>query len=104
MLPMPTMDTTTLLPYTTLFRSVYRFLVAIDDVQHACRCAGFHEQFGKAQRNARVLPNCSWKPRSQEHTSELQSHVNLVCRLLLEKKKQKQMRSAAAPAMLRTLH
>src|SRR6267142_1455030 len=29
----------------------------------------------------------SWKPRSEEHTSELQSHVNLVCRLLLEKKK-----------------
>src|SRR5690242_21827885 len=29
-------------------------------------------------------------PRSEEHTSELQSHVNLVCRLLLEKKKKKQ--------------
>src|SRR6266480_7491780 len=29
------------------------------------------------------------RPRSEEHTSELQSHVNLVCRLLLEKKKQK---------------
>src|SRR5690242_21506907 len=28
-----------------------------------------------------------WKKRSEEHTSELQSHVNLVCRLLLEKKK-----------------
>src|SRR5690242_21547706 len=28
-----------------------------------------------------------WGPRSEEHTSELQSHVNLVCRLLLEKKK-----------------
>src|SRR5690242_20952190 len=29
----------------------------------------------------------TWNPRSEEHTSELQSHVNLVCRLLLEKKK-----------------
>src|SRR5260370_7700786 len=29
----------------------------------------------------------SWSPRSEEHTSELQSHLNLVCRLLLEKKK-----------------
>src|SRR5260370_19960233 len=29
----------------------------------------------------------SWTPRSEEHTSELQSHLNLVCRLLLEKKK-----------------
>src|SRR5260370_18207000 len=33
----------------------------------------------------RNLPN--WKGRSEEHTSELQSHLNLVCRLLLEKKK-----------------
>src|SRR5260370_31514044 len=32
-------------------------------------------------------------PRSEEHTSELQSHLNLVCRLLLEKKKKKQKRS-----------
>src|SRR6267142_5754491 len=32
-----------------------------------------------------------WRPRSEEHTSELQSHVNLVCRLLLEKKKKKQL-------------
>src|SRR5438477_12643975 len=31
-------------------------------------------------------PTCSWAGRSEEHTSELQSHVNLVCRLLLEKK------------------
>src|SRR5438477_6270646 len=31
-------------------------------------------------------------PRSEEHTSELQSHVNLVCRLLLEKKKKKQIK------------
>src|SRR5690242_21531397 len=31
----------------------------------------------------------AWRPRSEEHTSELQSHVNLVCRLLLEKKKKK---------------
>src|SRR5207237_10859887 len=43
------------------------------------------------------LPACSGKaappappPRSEEHTSELQSHLNLVCRLLLEKKKHKQ--------------
>src|SRR5438477_5610210 len=32
---------------------------------------------------------CGTRRRSEEHTSELQSHVNLVCRLLLEKKKQK---------------
>src|SRR5882762_11877195 len=33
----------------------------------------------------------SWRSRSEEHTSELQSHLNLVCRLLLEKKKKKFM-------------
>src|SRR5438477_5819509 len=36
----------------------------------------------------RITPR-SWATRSEEHTSELQSHVNLVCRLLLEKKKNK---------------
>src|SRR5690242_21828416 len=39
--------------------------------------------------NAELPPGASWKDerhRSEEHTSELQSHVNLVCRLLLEKK------------------
>src|SRR6266571_8744518 len=41
------------------------------------------------------LPPC-WSPRSEEHTSELQSHVNLVCRLLLEKKKNK-----ISPAVLK---
>src|SRR5438477_2258460 len=39
-------------------------------------------------QNAAVLETAG-KPRSEEHTSELQSHVNLVCRLLLEKKKKK---------------
>src|SRR6266480_8104149 len=34
------------------------------------------------------------RPRSEEHTSELQSHVNLVCRLLLEKKKKKKNKQA----------
>src|SRR6266571_6611884 len=35
------------------------------------------------------MPHMTWAMRSEEHTSELQSHVNLVCRLLLEKKKKK---------------
>src|SRR5260370_32467927 len=59
----------TLFPYTTLFRSSGADLP---------RRAGFHP----------VRPALSeW--RSEEHTSELQSHLNLVCRLLLEKKKEK---------------
>src|SRR5438477_9475093 len=45
-----------------------------------------------ALQHHHVLRNCvegDWEgPRSEEHTSELQSHVNLVCRLLLEKKNQ----------------
>src|SRR5438874_12421324 len=58
----------TLFPYTTLFRS---------------RCAGPNRD-GKAGRTARRA-----RPRSEEHTSELQSRRDLVCRLLLEKKKKK---------------
>src|SRR5260370_24849840 len=38
-------------------------------------------------------------PRSEEHTSELQSHLNLVCRLLLEKKKRKWTRNAVPPRL-----
>src|SRR5207302_5594573 len=62
----------TLFPYTTLFRS-----------GHARRRLG-----GKS---APTAPRNSFpsRPRSEEHTSELQSRENLVCRLLLEKKKKK---------------
>src|SRR5256885_11469288 len=60
----------TLFPYTTLFRSENR----------AARRRGPHARRGAARRPA--VPR-----RSEEHTSELQSPCNLVCRLLLEKKK-----------------
>src|SRR5438477_6900712 len=59
----------TLFPYTTLFRSTRNCLPA--DPPRRARRSCRHRQSG----------------RSEEHTSELQSHVNLVCRLLLEKKK-----------------
>src|SRR5215204_7272918 len=64
----------TLFPYTTLFRS--------RDADPGVRHAGRH----------RVCPGVRHplRPgRSEEHTSELQSHSDLVCRLLLEKKKKK---------------
>src|SRR2546427_6247378 len=61
----------TLFPYTTLFRSLCRFRDA--DVLRIDRAARGLVEFG----------------RSEEHTSELQSQSNLVCRLLLEKKKKK---------------
>src|SRR5260370_28215303 len=63
----------TLFPYTTLFRSVPA------RPRHRHRSA---DRSGR--RRGRV--RCQLR-RSEEHTSELQSHLNLVCRLLLEKKK-----------------
>src|SRR2546430_8697314 len=60
----------TLFPYTTLFRSL--------TVGHS------PESFRGSQS---VAADCYASPRSEEHTSELQSQSNLVCRLLLEKKK-----------------
>src|SRR2546421_1023049 len=60
----------TLFPYTTLFRSEeFNFLI----------CLTFFEQVDKQFSHMRI--------RSEEHTSELQSRSDLVCRLLLEKKK-----------------
>src|SRR5260221_7632155 len=69
----------TLFPYTTLFRSV-AVLHAVLPV--GAVGAGRHAPFGRAVGI----------DRSEEHTSELQSHSDLVCRLLLEKKKKKQKR------------
>src|SRR5260370_15952793 len=66
----------TLFPYTTLFRSGRRRAGR----QAARRWSGRRP----ASRAARAAPD---PRRSEEHTSELQSHLNLVCRLLLEKKK-----------------
>src|SRR5437773_6881900 len=79
----------TLFPYTTLFRSSARW-----------RCSGGATpsrgaKTGRAccathRPSRRAIPCTSRSRRSEEHTSELQSHHDLVCRLLLEKKKKKQ--------------
>src|SRR5256885_9887950 len=69
----------TLFPYTTLFRSHNRGPALHDQVQ----CAGFLRH----GRSDRVGDDWNSATRSEEHTSELQSPCNLVCRLLLEKKK-----------------
>src|SRR5437016_8780026 len=73
----------TLFPYTTLFRSV------IEIVAGSCGGRGW-TWFAPLGTPWRSFGICSpvWKRRSEEHTSELQSLTNLVCRLLLEKKKQ----------------
>src|SRR5260370_26019489 len=73
----------TLFPYTTLFRSAT-----------AAQALTIERSSSPRRRAARDAPERSFAPmrlsmrarRSEEHTSELQSHLNLVCRLLLEKK------------------
>src|SRR5256885_8502701 len=79
----------TLFPYTTLFRSLQsgRYALVIDD--HPLTAMGvseFLKQFGLSEVHA-VADAGEGLQRSEEHTSELQSPCNLVCRLLLEKKK-----------------
>src|SRR5438477_4973216 len=68
----------TLFPYTTLFRSYGTTPL----MSSAAPRAGRDDRGTAVDSRAR-----SSATRSEEHTSELQSHVNLVCRLLLEKKK-----------------
>src|SRR5687767_15776234 len=75
----------TLFPYTTLFRSISR---SAKKVERAGLGPGEHlaEDGGGALH---LLHASDRNPRSEEHTSELQSLAYLVCRLLLEKKKKK---------------
>src|SRR5260370_13433223 len=80
----------TLFPYTTLFRSVGSRAEARGCRRRRLRPAKEIQEVSVA---ARHRPGCrngkrpERRTRSEEHTSELQSHLNLVCRLLLEKKK-----------------
>src|SRR5256885_10753862 len=72
----------TLFPYTTLFRSGAHSIERCEQVTEAVLERVFRELF-----EHRVLLEGMVFERSEEHTSELQSPCNLVCRLLLEKKK-----------------
>src|SRR2546422_3805999 len=75
----------TLFPYTTLFRSAPHADVFLPS---AFICV--HLRFPSAisvSSSTIVVPASSYPARSEEHTSELQSRLHLVCRLLLEKKK-----------------
>src|SRR5689334_23485202 len=74
----------TLFPYTTLFRSLgsigpYKMQISLDAQQNPDPRAN----------SSCGTPSDRIGPRSEEHTSELQSQFHLVCRLLLEKKKKK---------------
>src|SRR5438445_9423214 len=88
----------TLFPYTTLFRSVQHLVRA--GVRAARRHCRPEAGGGGDSRKLAALPEGEGfpgrgvenHPRSEEHTSELQSRQYLVCRLLLEKKKKKEDR------------
>src|SRR5690242_20776342 len=91
MIPPP--QWSTLFPYTTLFRSFDEKEAAeqIGCTFHTLRkwrLLGKGPRYHKVGRLVRYAEAdlSAYLDRSEEHTSELQSHVNLVCRLLLEKK------------------
>src|SRR5438132_8322576 len=74
----------TLFPYTTLFRSLREARrLSDEDARRLCWLDAFGALIANTDRHqSNIL-------RSEEHTSELQSHSDLVCRLLLEKKKER---------------
>src|SRR2546430_12816283 len=94
----------TLFPYTTLFRSHELFernCPSLIDLG----CNYFKKLSGRSGRwcgfsyQAERLYRVYGKNRSEEHTSELQSQSNLVCRLLLEKKKQPHTTCSRPPSL-----
>src|SRR2546430_11461808 len=74
----------TLFPYTTLFRSTILLRAGVAIVEHMTNLGALPDG---GFRFFAVPPKVRGMGRSEEHTSELQSQSNLVCRLLLEKKK-----------------
>src|SRR5260370_26079156 len=88
----------TLFPYTTLFRSISYCK------RDTARVAPFCERLRQRIPGLRLFrdvdnlkPGMRLSTRSEEHTSELQSHLNLVCRLLLEKKNNSDTKTITAP-------
>src|SRR2546430_12182270 len=78
----------TLFPYTTLFRSDQLALLpgALSVQQEDANTFLVEAELGRDLRDDLARQKTCSRPRSEEHTSELQSQSNLVCRLLLEKK------------------
>src|SRR2546430_3993590 len=76
----------TLFPYTTLFRSAHELFVCQGGLPQRLEIEIAHCTETTPRCRVRFLAHVSSR-RSEEHTSELQSQSNLVCRLLLEKKK-----------------
>src|SRR5688572_31788005 len=96
LLHIPRLPTPPLFPYTTLFRSSLFYdlaktstvrmawALAKELAPHKCTAVALSPGW---LRSEQMLDNYGVAERSEEHTSELQSQSNLVCRLLLEKKK-----------------
>src|SRR5699024_12711054 len=95
----PSLPLSTLFPYTTLFRSFFNIIVLnnalllnhnsfyqMEYLSHCFSTIASWQRFFLIIPPHLVLPSCPLT-RSEEHTSELQSRFDLVCRLLLEKKK-----------------
>src|SRR5687768_17930942 len=97
MIPRP--PKSTLFPYTTLFRSptkhfhMFRYSkslsLSIDEAEATVHRVAFQMLSKPRIRNKTAIVMNNQLKRSEEHTSELQSRLHLVCRLLLEKKKKK---------------
>src|SRR2546422_7606780 len=79
----------TLFPYTTLFRSQLRVMDANTGRRYPrpSEASDLAERVDELEAELARVRKQTPKPRSEEHTSELQSRLHLVCRLLLEKKK-----------------
>src|SRR5690242_21009395 len=93
-LVIPPPPRSTLFPYTTLFRSIFsgetEILWAAGKFAPMTRWVRWQSDgWCNSKRGAQGSRPREGACRSEEHTSELQSHVNLVCRLLLEKKKKR---------------
>src|SRR5256885_6688360 len=85
----------TLFPYTTLFRSemqvtLRRYMLEVETLCNQMEQYGYARRKGEPAHSHTAPSGCRASRRSEEHTSELQSPCNLVCRLLLEKKKKQQ--------------
>src|SRR5687768_17887353 len=87
----------TLFPYTTLFRSRPRLAGARPDPAAAPDAGCAQAAAAPREPRAAAAAGVRGPARSEEHTSELQSRLHLVCRLLLEKKKNKQKKQYKHP-------
>src|SRR4051794_41496946 len=94
----------TLFPYTTLFRSPQRRDARGSHSVFSGRSQPGLRPATQAKLRDKSLARSDKEVRSEEHTSELQSPVHLVCRLLLEKKKQKKIRKPTVRVILLQTH